>query len=48
MISAPTAQSKGKWLYYERYYYGAFVLNQRRAGVFAHLSAAATLGTTRP
>ena len=29
MISAPTAQSKGKYLYYERYYYGAFKLAQR-------------------
>ena len=33
MMSAPTAQSKGKYLYYERYYYGAFILNQRQAGV---------------
>ena len=40
MISAPTAQSKGKYLYYERYYYDVFALNQRQAGVFAHLSAA--------
>ena len=45
MISAPTAQSKGKYLYYERYYYGAFILNQRQAGIYAHLSAAPTLGT---
>lgn len=29
MISEPNAQSKGKYLYYERYYYGAFKLNQR-------------------
>ena len=29
MISAPNAQSKGKYLYYERYYYGAFKLNAR-------------------
>lgn len=29
MISEPTAQSKGKYLYYERYYYGAFKLNDR-------------------
>ena len=27
LMSAPTAQSKGKYLYYERYYYGAFILN---------------------
>ena len=45
MISAPTAQSKGKYLYYERYYYGAFALNQRQAGVYAHLSAAPSAGT---
>jgi hypothetical protein len=45
MISAPTAQSKGKWLYYERHYYGAFALNQRGAGFFAHLSSAPSLGT---
>ena len=45
MVSAPTAQSKGKWLYYERYYYGGFVLDQRQAGVYAHLGAAPSLGT---
>lgn len=45
MISPPTAQSKGKWLYYERYYYDVFCLMQRGAGVFAHLGAAPTLGT---
>ena len=45
MISAPTAQSKGKYLYYERYYYGAFSLMQRGAGFLANLSAAASLGT---
>ena len=45
MVSAPTAQSKGKYLYYERYYYGGFVLNQRQAGVYAHLGAAPSLGT---
>ena len=44
MMSAPTAQSKGKYLYYERYYYGAFVLNQRQAGVYAHLGATPTAG----
>jgi hypothetical protein len=44
MMSAPTAQSKGKYLYYERYYYGAFALMQRGAGFLANLSAAATLG----
>ena len=44
MMSAPTAQSKGKYLYYERYYYGAFSLMQRGAGFFANMSAAASLG----
>lgn len=45
MVSAPTAQSKGKYLYYERYYYGGFVLDQRQAGVYAHLGAAPSLGS---
>ena len=45
MMSAPTAQSKGKYLYYERYYYGAFVLNQRQAGVYAHLGSAPSAGS---
>ena len=44
MMSAPTAQSKGKYLYYERYYYDAFILSQRQAGVYAHLGAAPSLG----
>ena len=34
MVSAPTAQSKGKFLYYERYFYDVFVLNNRKAGVY--------------
>ena len=45
MMSAPTAQSKGKWLYYERYYYDIFALNQRLPGIFVHLTSAAALGT---
>ena len=45
MMSAPTAQSKGKYLYYERYYYGAFCLNQRGAGVYAHLASAPSVGS---
>lgn len=45
MISAPTAQSKGKYLYYERYYYDVFMLSQRQAGVFAYLGAAPTAAT---
>lgn len=44
MMSAPTAQNKGKYLYYERYYYGAFVLDQRQAGIYAHLGASPSLG----
>ena len=45
MMSPPAAQNKGKYLYYERYYYGAFILDQRQAGVYAHLGAAPSLGT---
>ena len=45
MVSAPSAQSKGKYLYYERYYYGGFVLDQRQAGVYAHLGASPSAGT---
>ena len=45
MMSAPTAQSKGKWLYYERYYYDVFALNQRGAGFMANLASAPSLGT---
>ena len=39
MMSAPSAQSKGKWLYYERYYYDVFVLNQRTNGVYANITS---------
>lgn len=39
MISAPSAQSKGKYLYYERYYYDVFPLLQRQAGFFANMTA---------
>lgn len=45
MMSPPTAQSKGKYLYYERYYYGAFILNQRQAGVYAHIGTTPSNGT---
>lgn len=45
MMSAPTAQSKGKWLYYERYYYDVFALNQRLPGIYVNLASAAALGT---
>ncbi|WP_294562221.1 hypothetical protein [uncultured Traorella sp.] len=37
MMSPPSAQSKGKWLYYERYYYDIFTLNKRRCGVLANI-----------
>lgn len=36
MMGAPTAQSKGKYIYYERYYYDVFALNLRAPGFFAH------------
>lgn len=39
MISAPTAQSKGKYLYYERFYYGAALLDNRKAGVYVNYTA---------
>lgn len=45
MMSAPTAQSKGKYLYYERYYYDVYALNQRRPGIYANISGAPALGT---
>lgn len=45
LMSAPTAQSKGKYLYYERYYYGATVLQQRGAGVYANIGSTPSLGT---
>ena len=38
MMSAPTAQSKGKYLYYERYYYGAFAMPNRAAGFVANVA----------
>lgn len=43
MMTAPTAQSKGKWLYYERYYYDVFALNQRLPGIFANIAANPTI-----
>ena len=45
MISAGSAQTKGKDIYYERYYYDVFMLAQRGAGVYAHLGAAPSLGS---
>ena len=45
MLSPGSAQTKGKDIYYERYYYDVFQLAQRGAGVYAHLGAAPSLGT---
>ena len=45
MMSPGSAQTKGKDIYYERYYYDVFQLEQRRAGVYAHLGSAPSLGT---
>lgn len=45
MMSPPTAQSKGKYLYYERYFYDVFALRQRQAGVFANVASFGSLGT---
>ena len=45
MMSDPTAQSKAKYLYYERYYYDVFCLAQRQAGVYAVLGASPSLGS---
>lgn len=39
MISAPSAATKGKNVYYESYYYDVFKLNQRAAGIQANVSA---------
>lgn len=45
MIGAPTAQSKGKYLYYERFYYGVFVLANRTGGLYVNYTAAASSGS---
>ena len=45
MMSPGSAQTKGKDIYYERYYYDVFQLAERKAGVYAHLGSAPTLGT---
>lgn len=45
MMSPGSAQTKGKDLYYERYYYDVFQLEQRKAGVYCHLGSAPSLGT---
>ena len=38
MISAPSAATKGKNVYYESYYYDVFKLNQRAAGIKANVA----------
>jgi hypothetical protein len=45
MMSPGSAQTKGKDIYYERYYYDVFQLEQRKAGVYAHLASAPSAGT---
>lgn len=45
MLSPGSAQTKGKDIYYERYYYDVFMLAQRGAGVYAHLGSAPSLGS---
>ena len=45
MMSPGSAQTKGKDLYYERYYYDVFQLEQRKAGVYAHISSAPSAGS---
>ena len=44
MMSPPTALSKGKYLYYERYFYDVFSLRNRMAGFYVNLGAAPALG----
>lgn len=44
MLTPPSAATKGKFVYYERYYYDVFNLLQRQAGFFANKSAP-TLGS---
>lgn len=38
MLTAPSAATKGKYVYYERYYYDVFNLMNRQAGFFANKS----------
>lgn len=42
MISAPSAGTKGKYIYYERYYYDVFALNQRTAGIYCNATPIVT------
>ena len=45
MMSPGSAATKGKDLYYERYYYDVFQLAERKAGVYCHLGSAPSLGS---
>ena len=45
MMSPGSAATKGKDIYYERYYYDVFQLEQRKAGVYAHIASAPSAGT---
>ena len=38
MVSAPSAGTKGKYVYYERYYYDVFQLAKRTAGIRANIA----------
>jgi hypothetical protein len=38
MIENPTAGNKGKYLYYERYFYDVFLLTKRQAGIYANIT----------
>ena len=39
MMSPPSAQSKGKYLYYERYFYDVFALDKRKDTILANVEA---------
>ncbi len=39
MITPPSANTKGKWLYYESYYYDVFALNKRTGGLYVNTAA---------
>ena len=41
MMSAPAANTRGKYIYYERYYYDVFALNRRLPGVFCNIGTPA-------
>ena len=38
LITPPAANTKGKWLYYEAFYYDVFTLNERLAGIYANIT----------